>query len=227
MKLRLPFRFGVITDDRGDAGGGARRDLARRRPQRHRRRGRDAGGRNGSTRIRPLRRRRISSNCARRSTSRSSLYRARGTRHAVRAVRRYLSRPAARAAPRCSSIRWWRATARRCSTAPIIDALGRITRPVLRRHDPRQCAGHRGDRADAGPRAASICRAFSRGLRPAPRSTCATPSAWSIRSPRPISRRASASMTACPRRSRRSRATTAAATTSSRSAATSRPISTG
>ena len=55
----------------------------------------------------------------------------------------------------------------------------------------------------------------------------ATPSAWSTRSRRPTSRPARASTTACPRRSTRSSRPTASAASSSRSAATAAPTSTG
>ena len=78
VRLRLPFRFGVIDRDACDASGDPRHDRAAGRAQRAGRRGRDAGGEMVRQEPRAVATRRTSTSCGSRSRSRSSSTRARG-----------------------------------------------------------------------------------------------------------------------------------------------------
>ena len=96
------------------------------------------------------------------------LYRGAGLRH-DRSICSPAPTPSSRsAAPRSASIRWWRRIGPALLDRAILDALGRATGPVLRPHDRAQRPRHPHDRsltpdiadADLGP--------FLAGLEPAP-----------------------------------------------------------
>ena len=117
-KLRLPFRFGVITVTAGHAG----------RDPRHASRSR-TGARHVGVAAEALAAKWFDKSPAfsdaqnldqlRQSLALAiELYRARGLEHAVRPLCRRLCATSWRAAPSSGWCRWWPPMARRCSTAP-------------------------------------------------------------------------------------------------------------
>ena len=184
-KLRLPFRFGVITVTRCDAGGDPRRRSLSRTAARASASPPRRWPPNGSTRTRAFSDAQNLDQLRQSLAIAIELYRARGSEHAVRPLRRHLSRPACARRRRSGWCRWWRPTARRCSTAPSSMRSAAPSGRSFADDDRAECCGHRRRRSDARPCRISTCDAFLRGLRPRPTSPCGTPSAWSIRSSPP------------------------------------------